>query len=241
MKRFLFLGLAIAALPFRSWGEPIPIFENFGEINGAPQIDAIAFANYGTFTAFTQLPYDFENTRFFTNRGVMIGGVGFEFATAFSLGPKQPAESFLNVTGARVSAIDSPASLLLIDASTIQNFGLLSAGNNGLLRLRGTNVDVSRSGLEIRPIESFAFSTLTSFSPDFGLYDVHWAMTNTDTVLPPSLTGRTNVTGISVPAYAATNFSVELSQFPIFNNIVLQNPQVFASTNKLSDTNYIVQ
>ncbi len=241
MNRILVLGLAIVVIQFRSLAQPIPIFENFGEINGAPQIDAIAFVNYGTFTALTQLPYDFENTRFFTNRGVMIGSVGFEFATAFSLGPKQRAQAFFNATGARVSANDLPASLLLIDADTIQNFGLLSAGNNGLLSLRGSNVNVSRSGLEIRPIESFAFSTLTSFSPDFGLYDLHWAMTNTDLTLPPSLTGAAAITGVSVPAYAATNLSVELGQFPIFNNISLRNPLVFASTNKLSDTNYIVQ
>src|SRR5688500_15093305 len=104
MKRILFLGLALVATLFHSLAQPITLFENFGEINGAPQVDAIAFANYGTFSTSTTLPYDFENTQFFTNRGAMIGGVGFEFATAFSLGPKVPAESFYNAPGARISA-----------------------------------------------------------------------------------------------------------------------------------------
>jgi hypothetical protein len=81
------------------------------------------------------------------------------------------------------------------------------------LRLLGSNVDVSRSGLEIRRSNHSHFPISRAFS-GLRLYDLHWAMTNTDTILPPALTGRTNVTGISVPAYAATNVSVELEPIP---------------------------
>src|SRR6185436_16441286 len=73
--------------------QPAPLFENFGIIDTSqpsPQIDALAFANYGTFTvttspsltdfpytqvgipqAFTIIPYDFQNTLNFTNTGSM--------------------------------------------------------------------------------------------------------------------------------------------------------------------------
>ena len=43
----------------------------FGAVTEAPQIDAVAFANYGDFSVFSALPFDFQNTRFFTNRGTI--------------------------------------------------------------------------------------------------------------------------------------------------------------------------
>ncbi|HOC00174.1 MAG TPA: hypothetical protein PKM43_15700, partial [Verrucomicrobiota bacterium] len=60
------------------------IFINEGELNyaygEAPQIDALAFYNSGTFTVWSApLPYDFTRVMNYTNRGTMTGGVGFTF------------------------------------------------------------------------------------------------------------------------------------------------------------------
>jgi hypothetical protein len=38
----LFLGLAIVGMQLRPLAEPIPLFENFGEIINASQVDAVA-------------------------------------------------------------------------------------------------------------------------------------------------------------------------------------------------------
>src|SRR5438552_7850546 len=107
MKIFLTTLLALG-LVSTLVAAPAPIYENFGIIgadtNTVPQIDALAFANYGIFSVATTLPYDFQSTRFFTNRGTMLGSVGFQFDTAFTVGPHQPAESFINYAGAQISA-----------------------------------------------------------------------------------------------------------------------------------------
>src|SRR5712692_9324667 len=75
MKRLslsISIGLAVAPLT-GAVAQPIPLYENFGVISAPPQIDALAFANYGTFSVSTLLPYDFQNTLNFTNTGTMLG------------------------------------------------------------------------------------------------------------------------------------------------------------------------
>src|SRR5262245_47730462 len=154
MKKIFSSALAIFIAATASAG-PLPIYENFGLIGGdtntPPQIDALAFANYGIFSVFSLLPFEFENTRAFTNRGAMLGTVGFQFDTAVSIGVHEPAESFVNYAGSQISAaepiitfffldpttgipagtgnfVQNSASFLLISAENIQNYGLLSVG-----------------------------------------------------------------------------------------------------------------
>src|SRR5436190_2845617 len=91
------IGLAVATFTV-AVAQPMPIYENFGIISGPPQIDALAFANYGTFNVGTILPFDFQNTLNFTNTGTMTGGAGFQFDTASSTGPRRMAASFVNRT-----------------------------------------------------------------------------------------------------------------------------------------------
>ena len=71
----------MASLTF-AVAQPIPLYENFGVISAPPQIDALAFANYGSFSVFTLLPFDFQDTLNFTNTGTMSAVPGFLFDTA---------------------------------------------------------------------------------------------------------------------------------------------------------------
>src|SRR4051794_4962492 len=103
--------LAVAFVANAIAAPTLPLYENFGDIssNTAPVIDATAFANYGSFSVFTLLPYDFQNTLFFTNRGSMSGTPGFRFATASSSSsaiqpPFKPADTFVNDVGASVES-----------------------------------------------------------------------------------------------------------------------------------------
>ena len=102
MKRFLIAILSAGLFGLAAFGQPIPIFENHGLMvtgtNNPPQIDALAFANYGTFDVFSSfLPYDFTDVQHFTNRGSMSSGPGFIFDTAFSNG-KQMLEGDVSDT-----------------------------------------------------------------------------------------------------------------------------------------------
>src|SRR5579862_5402544 len=128
MKRFIILAVLVAGLAARAFGQTTPIFQNFGSEGDNPQIDAIAFANYGSFSASSALPYDFQNTLYFTNRGTMTANPGFRFATASSGQPPfKPAVSFVNDVNATIMALDSAGSLTA--AGSAGAFGSTALGN----------------------------------------------------------------------------------------------------------------
>ena len=174
-------------------------YVNNGTVTDPPVIDATNFVNNGTFDLYTLFPPDpFEtfDTLNFTNNGTMTGRVGWRFSTAPSPavgGPRRMAASFVNRLNGTVSAEDYGwfydnetvryrlfPSYLFMNATNIINQGLLSAGANGELNLVGTNINLSRSGLQIAPIVptgSFQ-SGSNSFVPDVGISDNYWAQTN---------------------------------------------------------------
>ncbi|MEO8426660.1 MAG: hypothetical protein ABI651_06055, partial [Verrucomicrobiota bacterium] len=172
--------------------QPIPLYENFGTItpgnDGSPQIDALAFANYGTFdvASFSSFPYDFQNVLNYTNTGSMsasgfgnvnppVGG-GFNFDTAFRDRPRRPAQNFVNKSSGSIFG----QNFLQISASNIVNHGVLTVGGDGLIQLKGQTIDLSRSGLEIQRLGldqgcSFGFPVgTTNFFPDAGIFDLFW-------------------------------------------------------------------
>ncbi|PYK97693.1 MAG: hypothetical protein DME19_15380, partial [Verrucomicrobia bacterium] len=78
-----------------------------------------------------------------------------------------------------------------INATNIVNHGLLESDNQGLIRLEGQNVDLSRGGIKIKPIIDFydnLFSLVFCFFggttdrnlggsfyiPDIGISDAYW-------------------------------------------------------------------
>ncbi len=231
-----------------SAAQTIPIYENFGIVTETPQIDATVFANYGTFSVFSSpLPYDFTNTRYFTNRGTMSSIPGFRFETALNLGPSQPAVNFVNEIGGVVEAQDTlgiisafsgqvlSPSYLLVTADNIVNHGFLLAGAAGLVQLVGNNVDVSRGGLGISRIEeSSTFNesiTQGTFFPDPGIYDAYWGgYTNGVMQVGPLLTISKTATNVASPLFTVTNSSQ--SAFGFRTSLTpLKNPVSSVFTN----------
>src|SRR5262245_52844597 len=134
MKRFLFAAfVGVLGATALLGAQPIPIYENFGVLtyntNLPPQIDALAFANYGTFSVFTTLPFDFTDVQHYTNRGSMSGEPGFIFDTAFNTGKRVPAVDFVNASGATVTAVDGPPGLLGGNQAISPSFLTVSAAN----------------------------------------------------------------------------------------------------------------
>src|SRR5262249_18589290 len=116
---------------------------------------------------------------------------------------------FFNDNGAAIVAVDpaavlafQPCALALVDPSYIHIFatnivikagssantveGLpasLIVGPHGEMLLKGTNVDLSRAGLEVLPVWDETFGTAitvppSNFIPDIAMSDLIWAQTN---------------------------------------------------------------
>jgi hypothetical protein len=146
-----------------------------------PQIDALNFLNDGTFDLFTTLPFDTSSTLNFTNNGTMIGSVGFRFDNAPpNSGQRKLASTFINRVRGTIQATDDlGVSYLFVTATNIFNRGLLEVGANGWLQLVGTNLDLSRGGLEVTPIPpGRSFGIGTNFFADAGIIDEYWAQAN---------------------------------------------------------------
>src|ERR1041385_7582160 len=199
MKRFVTLAaLSFMLLPHALRATDL-YYTNNGTITDPPQIDAINFINNGTFDIFTTYPFDTSNTRNFTNNGTMIGSVGFRFDNApASSGTRSLSANFHNRLTGVITATDQfgflelingqptqsqlvEPSFLLVYATNIINEGTLTAGSGGILRLVGTNVNLSRSGIQIAPLAALGSQNgvfTNYFIPDVGIYDHYWGQTN---------------------------------------------------------------
>ncbi len=173
-----------------------PIFINPGTVSftNPPQINATAFVNLGSFGVQTILPYDFQNTLYFTNRGVMIGAPGFRFDYTDDLGIRRPASRFVNEASGAIYCLDANGyfgysntffqTMLQIRATNVTSPGYLQVGNAGTLRIEGQKVDLSRGGLEVTPIAGSPFANAyfddtgdgipDSFLGDNAIYDLYW-------------------------------------------------------------------
>ena len=167
MKMLRMMGMVSLLGGFTGLAGPSPIYENYGAVTNVPQVDAIAFANYGVFSVSSLLPYETQNTLYFTNRGFMVGNPGFRLENVSDGGVRQPANIFFNDTGATIRGeesfgviiggggggfVFSEQSQVLINAQTNINRGLLTVGANGRISTRGGSLQLARSGLEVRPI-----------------------------------------------------------------------------------------
>src|SRR5437667_4586996 len=124
MKRILLALALVLGLRTLVSAQTVPLYENFGSViyryddlnNTPPQIDALAFANYGSFVITNLLnlsqlgfsispviPYEPNNTLNFTNRGTMRSLFGFRFDHA-TLSGRGQASNFINANGAVIDA-----------------------------------------------------------------------------------------------------------------------------------------
>src|SRR5881396_1745946 len=102
MKKYFFAFILALGAGRALEAGTIPLYENFGTVTNVPQVDAVAFANYGQFNIFSTLPYDTQNTLYFTNRGTMNGVPGFRFDHVADNRIRDRAINFINLPGASV-------------------------------------------------------------------------------------------------------------------------------------------
>jgi hypothetical protein len=234
MKRVFSAIVLGAALCATAGAKPIALWQNFGVTNSAPQIDAVAFDNRGSMILTSSIPriepfYVFPNstlfktldTRYYTNRGVMFGMIGFDFATIKSSGINSLVTNALVFTNSgQVSGVDthivsdfilmeqgyyfsslpSYSSRVRVAADQIGNTGLISVGDRGVLSLSGKNVNLSRGGLAAGEMNS----TRDTYTTNYESYYYKRGYSNED--------GFVNCVGVQdIHAYVSASSDISLS------------------------------
>src|SRR5262245_7551637 len=139
MKQLSCIGLAGLVWAAHALGATAPIYINTGTVLSAPQIDATAFLNEGTFSVFAGgfLPYETQNTLNFTNHGQMTASPGFRLLYIGDNGYRFPAANIINGSGAVING----APFVWLEATNIVSRGLLQGDPAGLIRVNGQSVD----------------------------------------------------------------------------------------------------
>ena len=152
----------------------------------APNIDDVVFVNENFFQVFTEVPFETQNTLYFTNRGTLDGeaafdngGMRLEYING-DTGVRKPAAVINNQAGATI--IGQP--IVILNATNIYNQGTISASQSGVVRINGDTVDLHRGVINLgRSSPSAGFSTPTNYVPASGISDVYWGLgTNTANV-----------------------------------------------------------
>ena len=237
-------------------------YVNYGTVTFPPQIDATNFVNFGSFQIGTFDPFETSDTLNFTNYGTMIGSVGWRFDNVpTDAGARGPAANFVNRNTGTIQALDQSAAVIIgipnistvlpsylwAVSTNIVSHGLLSVGANGWLKLAGTNVDVSRSGLEVTPINGTGtFTSGTNFFPDVAISDVWWGATNF--TFDSSIVWNGSLA--TAPPHGTSSGTVSFSTFPLIAdsysnmiggmNITLTNADG-STTNVFLATNVVKQ
>jgi hypothetical protein len=201
MKRFLatssltlLSGLVLSAAT-------TPLFINSSPVPPAPlpQIDATAWVNSSAFSvsafgAFGQsLPYESQNTLFFTNTppaitSVMFSDPGFRFVLNKG-SAKYAMDSWINHGAVTVdhslllTVGDPMTSALYVRATNIVSTGPLQASAEGIIRLEGKKINLTRDTLltgsfgdqGTNLVFFGGFLGLSNYVNAFGVSDVYWA------------------------------------------------------------------
>jgi hypothetical protein len=164
MKRLqVFIVALLSTVALSSSAQTTARYENFSSVTLPPQIDAVEFINHGVFDLTTSLPFDTQNTLYFTNRGQMYGSVGYKFdysdggsglrktaSTFNNRGYIQATEGFGAIGGQLEFLLIGGlvlGSYLDIDATNVINTGIMGVGPLGIMSIDGGNVELARGGL----------------------------------------------------------------------------------------------
>jgi hypothetical protein len=264
MKRLSTLAF-LFALAFACGAQPAPRYENFGTITEPPQIDATEFINHGEFDLFTALPFDTLNTLYFTNRGIMIGSVGYRFDYS-TLSGRRPAASFHNRGEIFSQSIGSigPIDLNLIFAAVLGGYldisatnvvstGVMGVGPLGVMTIKGSSVELARSGL------TAGFNEIADLGVPFtsrigdaeyinpgGVNEVYWGV-GINARLDPQATGIPLALANVVMPSSGPHEVANTANFTNF--VTIPNPNFaamagytgYANTNMVSETNLVAQ
>lgn len=272
MKRFLGLTVALNAMLPVGFGATAPRYENFGTVttlSTPPQIDATAFINHGVFTVQTPLPFDTQNTLYWTNRGQMFGSVGFRFDTVNGTnGLRRPSASFYN--RGQIDADESilgfgqletilqagfvAGSYIDIAATNIQHSGVMRVGPLGLIKMQGSSVQLERSGLVagIAALSDLG-SPYTTFLGDTeylnpgGINEIYWGAGINGRMDPQNQNGFNLALGNVITPNSGPHEVAYPSQFT--NIVSIPSPffltfagySAYAYTNAVTETNWVTQ
>jgi len=193
---------------------PSPIYINDGQNPNPVVIDATAFLNTGTFTIgeVTQgffngfqnpvVPYETQNTLYYTNTFRMSAVPGFNFQYINDAGIRRPAAQIYNAPGATISGefgnlavniggypnylFPLYGGLVSLSATNIVNRGTIEGFYAGSIEIRGDNVDLSVSKVGSTPLDFSTFRMwrfvpdAASYQPSVGLPDETYFVPETD-------------------------------------------------------------
>ncbi len=164
----LLLGVMASGVVVSVFGQSIKtgddpknsVWVNNSILNEAPFVDSEVVENTGTIDAATpdNVPFYFLNTKYFTNSGTINIRKDFDYST-FSTNEKlgqnstpKRAQVFHNSSAGRIVSVSDEFSTgsIKINSNKIINKGIISAGNVGVLKIEGHDVNLVRGGLEIK-------------------------------------------------------------------------------------------
>jgi len=254
MKRFCQFLLSLVVATSASLAATSPGYTNLTIVRSPGPIDAKVFVNQGQFIANFDLgaglPFDFQNTEYFWNQGIMAARPGFKFdLTVPGVGVRKTG-TFLNDRDGSVivnptfdqslfSFDDIGGPFLTIFATNIINRGLIESDTFGIVRLNGDNVNLSRGTIRLNPLlsASSSFITTNGFFPENGVIDLEWGAGNLGSDINDILFMGGNITYATTPIYTLTNEN----GFSGGAILTAYQPKSYVFTNKVNDTNYLIQ
>lgn len=238
----------------------LQVYQNLGIATNA-QVDATTFINWGEFLVSTlEIPWEAQNVRFWENRGVMGGSLGFRFNNTTCNGKRLLSDRFENTRAGVIRGFDgggilpffgsegiglftSDTSYALINAREVINRGDIGVGPSGLIQLTGETVDLTGGTLIVEPIggtnDTFFggfFLTSSNFFPDAGLYDLAWGVDTTTNLNPGIFVQGLNPAQIATPFFSITNVNIACG-----TALFLTNAATWVLIRDTGPTNFNIQ
>lgn len=240
------VGLVLSVFTFLSGlaaaGAPVPVYRNSTWVQSppgpAPVIDATTFINEGYFEVnnFAAIPLPFQSTHtlHFRNEasGVMLGHPGYLFEYVDG-NIRLPMSTWLN--RGSMGSFHSPTNFgattagnfLWVRADNITNSGTMQATDQGLIKLEGAMLNLTRGRMRTGTSPDFTFFSggfsigqTNNYFNDPGVTDLYWAVGTNNVV--SGMGAQMPLTGgfpnFSPPYFSAPHQAIEQTPFGVFTN-----------------------
>lgn len=285
MKRFPASLFALAAASVALFARTDEQYINNGTVTVVPQIDAKRVINRGSMnlTGSTK-PFETSNTEVYLNEGSIIANPGIRFHLIDDSGFRRPSTLFSNSAAGVIATTNNfflqasapslgglgtapilnifrsvPDAFLSIDADKIVNRGSLVTSSGGEIRLKGGDVDLARSTLNVQPLpdgQSNIGRRDGGVTPLPGQLDTFWMYESTavnydqlvtlQTRTIPTPAGNVRLTNATVfsPSFPYLAPGVNPAVLPLDERLILMrgllgseiHPFVWITTNDASGT-----